>query len=399
MFAFYLIYIIILVLVCWSYSGYLLLLLLFAITTNKHICSNKDVKKFPRIAILVPCLNEEEYVLDKINNIESLNYDKSQLEVYFISAPSTDRTLELISSGIKNKKSWYLIESEIKGKILQLNLGLKSISKNVDIVVCTDMDSVISPDTLLYFVNEFNTSELTGVVGANIHPENCLSIENDYWQAQNIIRILESEVCTSSIVVAPCYAFRRELIKKYPEDCVADDIFVAFEANTQGYKTKYISCAFGKEMRNPLSIEDFVKHKMRKGNAYLVELFRFSYRVPYMNIWWKLIYLTKVAQLLAIPWVLPYFVICTASLLLTGGAATLIAIFGIFLFVVPTILASYLLKWYRRKRNIDSEHKVRNRNVLVPLLISNLVLILAGFSYPFVRQNSSYPKLGNNNSD
>lgn len=385
------VYFLMLFLIFWSYCGFLILLYLFSIINSGVGKREFKLTDLPKLAIIIPCYNEEGYVKQKIENLKSLNYEHDRYEILFLNGLSTDNTSEEISSLINDMPNWRLLETGCKGKINQINYWLPKIGNDVDIIVSTDMDTMLSPDVLIKFVNEFNSDNRIAVVGANILPQNCIPIEENYWRDQNLIRILESIVYTSSIVIAPCYAYKKFLIDKFPEDCIADDVYIAFKANTEGYLTKFLEDATGTEVRAPGTFEDFFKHKFRKGNAYLLELFRYFYRLPYMSGWWKTIYLTKVLQLAVIPWVLPYFLLSTISLAFSGWGLFQIALFGFTFLFSSFILAMFIMRKARRKYSRGIKFKFQS--ALLPFIMSNLILIIVGLSYPFYKQTSSYGKI------
>jgi len=387
------VYFLIVFLIFWGYAGYIILLFIFHTLIPKEDEEKSEpipIRK-PKIAIIVPCFNEESFIDQKADSLKELIYDQDKLDVFFLHGLSSDSTSMKISKFISDMPNWHLIETGCKGKINQINYGLSKL-RDVDIIVNTDADVILSPDILIKFVNEFNSDNRVAVVGANISPGDCLPIEEDYWRDQNLLRIIESKVYTSSIVVAPCYAYRAFLIDKFPEDCIADDIFIAFKANTEGYFTRYLRTATGTELRIPNTFSDFFRHKFRKGNAYLVEIFRYLYRLPYMSGWWKVIYLTKVLQLAVIPWVLPYFVLSTISLALSGRGFFQVALFGLVFLLSSIALTSFLMKKARLKYLARRTPKIRSTFLL--FTISNLILILVGLTYPFYKQSSNYPKMG-----
>jgi len=385
------IYFLMLFIIIWSYCGYIILLVIFS-TMNPDVKKEGHVStELPKIAVIIPYYNEEEFAKQKVNNLKELDYDQDRLEICFINGFSTDNTRNELVNLVGNMPQWHLIESDKKGKINQINCGLSKIGEDVEIIVSTDMDAMLSPDVLLQFVSQFNSDDRIALVGANISPQTSIPMEEHFWQDQNILRIIESTVYTSSIVVAPCYAYRSFLIDRFPQDCIADDIYIAFKANTEGYFTKYVETITGTEIRSPNTSSDFFQHKFRKGNAYLIELFRFFYRLPHMSGWWKVIYLTKLLQLSVIPWVLPFFFLSTISLALSGWGLFQMAFFGI-IFLFCSFLITSLIMQKERSKYFDTA-KTKKRMIL-PFIISNLILIVVGLSYPFYRQTSSYKKIG-----
>lgn len=385
----------------WSYCGYLIFINVIAILNSDNRVDQPEVvlSEFPKIIVLIPCYNEENYIEDKIGNLNRLDYADDRIEVYFLDGRSTDATRDNIISNIGNKPNWHLIETPVGGKINQINYGLRKFKGDADIIVSTDVDAMLEPDTLVKIVHTFNTNAGIAVVGANISPGDCIAIEKDYWIDQNIVRIYESIFYSSSIVVAPCYAYKAFLIDQFPEDCVADDIYVAFKANTDGYLTKYVETIKGKEIRSPQCFNDFVKHKFRKGNAYLIELLRFLYLLPYMPAQWKVIYITKLLQFVVLPWLLPFYLISTISLVLSGPGlrqmAILVHVFLFLFFVIATtIMKRGRLKYIGKDKSKDtSTDKSKDTSRLYIFILSNIMLMLIGLSYPFYKQTSNYSKI------
>lgn len=385
------IYFLLLFCIFWSYCGYIIVLFICSALNPQGNRKKVSSRELPKMAIFVPCCNEEDYVREKVENLAKLDYEQDKLNIFFLNGLSQDNTSGEINKFITDRPGWHLIETNCSGKINQINYGLSKIKGDADIIVSTDMDTVLSPDTLIKFAGAFNSDTRVAVVGANISPQDCIFVDEVHWRDQNILRIVESSVYTSSIVVAPCYAYRASLIDRFPGDCIADDIYIAFKANTEGYITKYIESAKGIELRTPCSFEDFFRHKFRKGNAYLMELFRYFYQLPRMSGWWKVIYITKFLQLAVLPWILPYFLLSTISLFFSGRGLFQIALFAFIFLFISLLLTSFLM---RKARLRYLGGKSRNRITLLNFIISNSILILVGLTYPFYKQTSNYKKIG-----
>ena len=389
------VYFVLLFLILWCYCGYLIFLLILAKLQPSQKKEQILPNHLPKISVFVPCFNEQNLIQKKIDNLNSLKYEESRLNVYFLHGESTDKTGDIIGGAISETHNFHLIETRCTGKINQLNYGLLHCQGESEIIVCTDVDAILSEDVLTLFCLAFQSDKNIGVVGANISPLTSMQMEDYFWRDQNIIRTLESKVHTASIVVAPCYAFRPYLLEQFPKDCVADDIYISFKANTENYLTKYITEAQGQETRTPNDLGEFFVHKFRKGNAYLIELFRFFYLLPHMTGWWKIIYLTKFFQLAIMPWAVPFFLLSTISLTLSGWSLFQISFFGLLALLGGFMATFYLLKRERRNYYTDGESfQLPNLNLFI---LSNIILIVVGISYPFYKQNSSYNKIGSDN--
>lgn len=379
------------VLIFWAYCGYIWLLFLFYVLAPSRSAASEQAERHPKMAVLVPCHNELGLVKEKVENLAALQYPQDKIVFYFLDGNSTDGTAAALRECVQDSPHWRVIETGVSGKIRQLNQGLAMLDADVEVVVNTDMDTLLASDVLERFAIALEEDPRVSVVGANVSPNGCMPLERTYWESQNTMRLLESMVYASSIVVAPCYGFRRELLQAFPEDCVADDVYVAFRANTLGHITRYIAEAEGRETRTPTTLESFFNHKFRKGNAFLQELYRILYKLPHMTGWWKLIYLTKLLQLAVIPWLLPYFALSSLSFFLSGGSLLLVAALSCGFLAVSVVVSSLAVT--RFKKQHFSGCAKSHKGIAASFLLANIVLVLVGTTYPFYRQNSQYARI------
>lgn len=389
-------YLMIVVLIWWGFFGYLLLLLFFSIFTkaNGRI---KKIDNYPFITIIIPCHNEESWVDKKVGNLTEIDYPKDKIEIVFADGNSKDQTVEKIEAKIKDIPYMKVVQTGCKGKIQQINCILQNTQS--DLIINTDMDTVLEKDTVEKLVKEFEDPDVY-VVGAYILPNTSLDIEKQYWENQNNFRVLESEVYSASIVIAPCYAYRKQLLSSFPEDCVADDIYVAYLANTIGKRSMYLKDAIAYEERTPSTFTELINHKFRKANAFIVEQLRFIYMLPRMRNRWKLIFLSKLLQIIFMPWLLIAYFISTIILLVdeidfaTGSfklSTGFYFVIGALIFLFLSFLLCHLLVERKRTYYIDLRYK-RRSNLAIFLLV-NLILFIAGISYPFYAQTSNYSKV------
>jgi cellulose synthase/poly-beta-1,6-N-acetylglucosamine synthase-like glycosyltransferase len=282
-------------------------------------------------------------------------------------------------------------ECPAPGKIGQLNHVLPSLRG--EIVVNTDVDARVAPDALRQMAAEFGASPDVGVVGAYCRPADALAIERHYWATQNTGRLLESDAGASPIAIAQCYGFRRELVRAFPDDVVADDIYVAFLAATRGLHSVYSRQATAVETRGPKDVSEFLAHKLRKSNAYLRESLRFAYRLPEMPPLSKLMLLTRISQQLLLPWVMLFWLLIAAALL-TLFRFDLVAYASGFL--VCLLLATKAIFQFVR---LPDEPDYSPVTVVFGYILTNVILLATALTYPFFRQNSSYSRLPSSRAD
>ena len=79
----------------------------------------------------------------------------------------------------------------------------------------------------------------------------------------------------TGIVVATCYLFRRDILDRFPEDALADDVHVVCRAAGQGARTALVEHAVV-ELRVAATTVWWFRHKLRRTLAYLREVLRFA---------------------------------------------------------------------------------------------------------------------------
>jgi len=369
--------------VIWTLFGYFVFLYFVSILKPTKKPSDNDY--LPTVSVIIPCYNEEKDILSKITNLKEIEYPQELIEFIFVDGGSIDKTVEIISSTTKELTNYKIVISSKKGKINQINEVLPEIKSKI--VVNTDVDAVLERDALKKMIRHFE-DPMVLVVGAFCEPCNTLDIEGYFWKSQNKGRILESRAYTSFIVVAPCYAFRRWLIDRFPQDVVADDIYIASHANTLGGRTIYLEDTLVKEMRCPKTYSEFISHKFRKSNAYLRETLRFLYRLPEMKGMLKMMFVTKIAQQL----LLPYAIV--SWLLLSGAMITLFRFDIVIICFIAIILSMLITNRVFAGIKLKDEKGFSIFTVLKGYILTVFILLSTGISYPFYRQDSSYSRLG-----
>lgn len=342
--------------------------------------------QLPKISIVIPCFNEEEQIISKLENIRRLDYPQELLEVFFVDGGSADNTLELLSRAIKESEPYKIVKCPRPGKIRQLNYILPALKSKI--IVNTDVDARLSSDALKWIAAEFDTGKNVAVVGAYTRPSDAIEIEKYYWSSQNKGRFLESDAASSSIVIAQCYAFRRGFLRAFPEDVVADDIYIAFLAHARGARVIYSHYIAARETRCPKTYAEFMPHKFRKSNAFLRESLRFLYLLPEMNIFCKMMFITRVFQQLMLPWALLFWV------LLAGALLTIFRYdIVIITFIVLAILFILTSKIFTSIKLPEERQEYSLLTVVKGYFLALAVMLATGISYPFFKQGSVYSRI------
>jgi cellulose synthase/poly-beta-1,6-N-acetylglucosamine synthase-like glycosyltransferase len=365
--------------------GYYIWLFLLGILRKAPKSLRQDLESYPLVSLIIPTYNEEGFIIRKIENIKSLDYPQDKLQVIFVDGGSEDKTVRIIE---ENKISYMeILKAPSKGKINQLNSALNQVRG--EFVFVTDTDGMMSANTIKEAIREFERDKNIYLVGIYSYPDTSYLVERYYWLTQNKGRLLETEAFTSSIVISECYAFRKGLIDRFPDDVVADDIYICYRTNNLGYKVSYIDRAYAKELRSPQEIKGFLRHKFRKANAFMRESLRFLYKTSEMTPIWKVIFLTKVAQLVLIPWLFSLYIVLGVSL---------ISLYRWDVFLIGSFLLVLLLfitnRIFSLVSVIEEEKSKYPLSVIIKtFLASNFILFANGVSFIFFRQDSSYKKI------
>jgi hypothetical protein len=195
----------------------------------------------------------------------------------------------------------------------------------------------------------------------------------------NLIRRYESGRGSSSLVAGPCYAFRRTLLGQFPDDVVSDDVYVALAAAASGLRVALADVRVV-EQRSPLRLGDLLRHKLRKTDAYLREIFRFLPYVGQMPAPARIIFLWRAAHLTVLP-----VVVTLGSL---GAALALPGLprgLGYLLPAVAVVL--FLASWWGLGRRSSPAQLLAHGVLLSAVTLAALVC------YPFSRQTASLPKV------
>jgi len=383
MFFINLIYLVCFMLIWWAFCGYYFYLFILSRMTKKRL-RPQMIESWPTITMLIPCYNEEEYVAEKVKNILTLKYPADELEIVFLDGLSTDSTVERIKELLTNTKNMKVYQTNCNGKISQLNAYLPKVSS--DIIVISDVDGIMEPHSLVEIVKDFQSDKDVGVVGAFVSPVNTSRGDRRYWDAQNKGRLMESTVHSSSIVVGVCMAFKRGVIDCFPNDVLADDVFLSFEANIRGYKSLYSNHAITFERRVPSSFWEMIQHKFNKSNAYLKELFRFLYKAQEMDYRWQVIYFTKILQMFILPWLLIFLLMLTCVLISLQNIELIV--YAIIFGSVSLFLTHFIMK--RISIPIEEPKSQGLFFTIGIFLITVLILLATGISFPFYNQLGKY---------
>jgi cellulose synthase/poly-beta-1,6-N-acetylglucosamine synthase-like glycosyltransferase len=273
---------------------------------------------WPRVDIFVPTLDEESFIVQKLENLQRLDYPRHLLNITILDGGSSDRTLDLAtamapataaaaaaaatatdSTHIDSTRI-DIIRTGLRNKATQLNAGLARAT--ADFILVTDADARLEPDALTRLIAAARADETVGVAGVPVSPlaTEAHPAEHLHWRLLNWMHRQEARRGSASIVTGPCYLMRRGIVSRIPEGVVADDVFVSCSAAAKGFRVAWVDTLVT-ELRAPRTAREMLQYRRRRGAAYLREVLRFLPRTLRMTPPARGIFLWRAALLLTVP--------------------------------------------------------------------------------------------------
>lgn len=91
-------------------------------------------KKF-KFSIVIPTLNEENYISDCIDSILDQSYDLNLIEIVIVDGNSIDKTIEIVNSYKQKLANILVLNNPEKRTPISLNIGIKNCSGDVAVIL------------------------------------------------------------------------------------------------------------------------------------------------------------------------------------------------------------------------------------------------------------------------
>lgn len=187
----------------------------------------------PQVSVIIAAYNEAENITRKLDSVLASNYDHRKLEIIVASDGSTDGTNDLVadynSSGVR------LLDLPRQGKNSVINHAVAAAKG--DILIFTDADSILLPDSVRNLVACFADPEIGGVGGDYRHASKNVKQEGEraYWNYDRRLKQLQSAGGSVSGASGALFAVRRTLFRPVP-DGVTDDFYIVMQVITSRYR-------------------------------------------------------------------------------------------------------------------------------------------------------------------
>jgi len=149
----------ILVYVVTLFGLYTAIFFIMTIVENKKTLKKQKTNWKPKVAVIVPCFNEEKTVVKTVTSLLNLNYPRNKLDIIIVDDGSTDNTYKIAKQF--EKQNVRVFKKTNGGKHTAINLGLENT--NAEIAGALDADSIVDPEALNRMLPFFLDKEVMAV--------------------------------------------------------------------------------------------------------------------------------------------------------------------------------------------------------------------------------------------
>jgi cellulose synthase/poly-beta-1,6-N-acetylglucosamine synthase-like glycosyltransferase len=221
------------------YAGYPLLMMVLARLRPRPLRLRDGY--LPHIELITAAFNEEGNIGRKISSYMALDYPRSQLAWSIGSDGSTDATDEIIRNAADTDPSIRLHRYERVGKtrIIYELAGQSS----AEIILFTDADITLEPDSLRRIAACFSDPDVGGVVCRMLYhdPDDGTANRGEglYTRMENALRRWESLYWTTMGPTGQCFAVRRGSYDPLADYRLSDDMHLVISIPLKGFRVWY----------------------------------------------------------------------------------------------------------------------------------------------------------------
>lgn len=271
-----------------------------------------EPKFWPEIAVVIPTLNEEDLILNKLDDLRKTDYPESLVEFVVVDGGSSDRTVARIQDEIDKGRRVRLVRlNGVRKKIEQVNHALEHLPQ--EILVFTDADARLEPACIRRLVGLLSGDSRLAIAGASVSPASDLIEERIHWRLVNFLWWLEGEVFASAGFSGVCYALWKKRAGWIHPDALTEDIYLALAARASGWRVRTCPAARSTELRTPETVQGIFQYRRRRGSGYLTELIR-SKPQRSSPTQWRLVRRIRIGQFCLAPW-LAVFLLALGTIL------------------------------------------------------------------------------------
>ena len=216
----------------------------------------------PEITLVIPCFNEADILVEKINNSTQLDYPSAKIQLIFITDGSSDNSAEVLQQYPFIK----VLHNNIRaGKTAAENRAMLFV--NTPFVIFSDANTMLNKEAVRNIVKHF-ANEMVGCVSGekrivtDAADSASAAGEGIYWKYESLLKKLDSELYSAVGAAGELVAFRTSLYKDLPQDTLLDDFMQSMQMAAAGYKIVYEPEAYAVETASA-DVSEELKRKVR----------------------------------------------------------------------------------------------------------------------------------------
>ncbi|MDH7911308.1 glycosyltransferase family 2 protein [Winogradskyella sp. SYSU M77433] len=255
---------ILLFIIFYTYVGYGIIL--YVMVKIKRLFSTKTsvntIEELPKVTLLIPAYNEKDYVFQKMENTQNLNYPKDKLNIVWVTDGSNDGTNSLLEN-YENVQLFH--KDERRGKINAMNRVMPHIK--TPIVIFSDANTNLGEDSITHIVNCFNDEKVGCVSGEKriVKKESDAAAgagEGLYWKYESTLKKWDAELYSAVGAAGELFAIKTELYNEVEQDTLLDDFIISLRVAQKGYTIQYNPEAYAIETASA-NVKEELKRKIR----------------------------------------------------------------------------------------------------------------------------------------
>jgi cellulose synthase/poly-beta-1,6-N-acetylglucosamine synthase-like glycosyltransferase len=194
---------------------------------------------FPKVAIIVPCWNEETTIDGTVQSLLALDYPKDKLRIILVNDGSTDNTKEVMDTYLDNPQIT-VRHKENGGKHTAVNDGI-ALAQDCEFIGCLDADSFVASDALKEMIPTFADPMVAASTPAMsvFEPKNWLErMQNAEYILGIAFRHTLSAVNGIYVTPGPFSLYRRSVLDEvggFRHAHQAEDMEMALRLQRAGY--------------------------------------------------------------------------------------------------------------------------------------------------------------------
>ena len=239
-------------LVVYTYIGYgvvlfILLKIKRLIRGQEETGSVPTDDRLPDVTLMICAYNEADVIVEKMDNIRSLDYPQEKLHVMWVTDGTTDNSNELLGQyqGIT-----LVFSPERRGKAAAMQHGLAQ--NKSEYVVFTDANTMLNAGAIREIVRLFMQPDVSCVSGekrvlARHEGQSAAEGEGLYWKYESTLKRWDSELYSAMGAAGELFAIRMSDYIAAPPHALLDDFMMSMLIVKKGKRIAYTKEAYAME--------------------------------------------------------------------------------------------------------------------------------------------------------